>query len=503
MKRLTDSDDLIPIVDVFAGPGGLGEGFARFSAQGNRKFRLALSLEKDPVACRTLRLRAFARCFDHPSREYLACLEGEISEAELFDQYPKEARIADARVLQLELSRENSDATRRAVQKVVPSHGPWVLIGGPPCQAYSVIGRVRNRGKVDYRPDEDQRQKLYVEYLQILGDHAPTVFVMENVKGLLSAQLNGLNIFNRIVDDLRNPSAALHREGRSRPLQAPTYRILSLVTTSAGEQHPASFVVKAERYGIPQARHRVILLGIRDNSSVRNPSTLKETASVSVRQTIENLPRIRSGLSKQDSSSAWRSALSETVHRRWFRKIDTSVQAEVRRVLNDVSIPRAGRGGEVLRRNASGSDYYPLVLNHSARGHIASDIERYLFASCYAKVHGVSPPLNAFRAELQPDHESAKARDNDVGFADRFRVQLAARPSTTITSHISKDGHYYIHYDPTQCRSLTVREAARLQTFPDDYFFCGPRTAQYHQVGNAVPPLLAEQIAGLINAVLD
>ena len=126
------------------------------------------------------------------------------------------------------------------------------------------------------------------------------------------------------------------------------------------------------------------------------------------------------------------------------------------------------------------------------------DLARYFFASLSAELSGKSPTAGMFPQELAPSHKSWASGK----FADRFRVQVWDNPSTTITCHISKDGHYFIHPDPQQCRSLTVREAARLQTFPDNYFFMGTRTAQYIQVGNAVPPLLARKIGDTLLTML-
>ena len=138
------------------------------------------------------------------------------------------------------------------------------------------------------------------------------------------------------------------------------------------------------------------------------------------------------------------------------------------------------------------------ILQHETRGHIPGDLGRYLFASTFAKVRRISPRLSEFPEFLQPAH----ANRESGAFTDRFRVQLWHRPASTVTSHVSKDGHYFIHPDPLQCRSLTVREVARLQTFPDNYIFCGPRTEQYKQVGNAVPPYLARQIALAVRSLV-
>ncbi len=139
------------------------------------------------------------------------------------------------------------------------------------------------------------------------------------------------------------------------------------------------------------------------------------------------------------------------------------------------------------------------MLNHETRGHMVDDLLRYSYCAAYAQIQGLSPKSRHFPQELAPAHANW-----DTGtHSDRFRVQVADKYATTVTSHISKDGHYFVHYDPQQCRSLSVREAARLQTFPDNYIFEGTRTNQYVQVGNAVPPYLAFQIGQAILKVLS
>jgi DNA (cytosine-5)-methyltransferase 1 len=195
-------------------------------------------------------------------------------------------------------------------------------------------------------------------------------------------------------------------------------------------------------------------------------------------------------------------------------------QADVRELIDRtvarLTVPRQGRGGEFVhdRRSPKVPEKYRElhafisdprlegVCNSTTREHMPDDLHRYLFAACFAKARGVSPRLRDFPKALLPQHRNvARAMRSDL-FADRFRVQLEAAPATTVMSHIAKDGHYFIHPDPTQCRSLTVREAARLQTFPDNYAFAGARTEQYVQVGNAVPPFLATQIAGIVAQLL-
>lgn len=502
----------IPIVDLFAGPGGLGEGFSTLD-DGNA-FRILVSAEMEASAHQTLRLRSFYRILKRQGGKaldsYYRFCNGE-TELPWDDKTAKawEEAEKEARRITLGTAEGNRELNTILEKSGLGPSEPWILIGGPPCQAYSLVGRARNRGKTDYCAEDDHRHFLYREYLKIIQQYKPAVFVMENVKGILSSKVGGQQIFHTILRDLADPNRAFGKApGRG-------YRIHSLAVPTVyergmgpGDIDVHDFIIKSEKFGIPQARHRVILLGIRDDIDAA-PRQLLETTEATVNDAISAMPPLRSQLSKQaDSPEKWshavRQHLCELLEEAATRD-DQEKLAEVLRTIKPKIASDLGHGAlrasllnTASARASTLERWYhdkklKVWLNHEARSHMTSDLRRYLYAAAYASAHGISPKGHAAfdLSGLRPDHKNWETGK----FADRFRVQLSNRPATTVTSHISKDGHYFIHPDPSQCRSLTVREAARLQTFPDNYFFQGNRTQQFHQVGNAVPPLLSKKIA--------
>lgn len=512
---------VVKIIDLFAGPGGLGEGFSAYEDEnGKRPFSIAVSVEKEASAHKTLQLRAFFRKFPkgEAPEEYYRYVRGDISRDELFSIYPKQAKEAIEETLEVPrtLGVDNK-LIEGAIRKRLNNHsGPTVVIGGPPCQAYSLVGRARNMGNADYVAKDDHRHFLYKEYLNILSIVEPEVFVMENVKGILSASVDDEKIFPKILSDLKNPGKALGRRGKHK------YKIYSLVKPAEDPLNPnyddpSDFVIKAELYGIPQARHRVILLGVRDDI-FKAPKTLFEKPQVNIETILWDLPDLRSGLSKEkDSIDAWNEVLLE-ITRSMPGKLKKHGYSELANSIKNLNLNQSKnlyRGGRFVKTDKLKSVVMPKelkqwfldkkirgFLNCETRGHIVTDLERYLFCAAFANANNnrenPNPKAHEFPEFLAPNHKNWESGK----FADRFRVQAKGKYATTITSHISKDGHYFIHYDPLQCRSLTVREAARIQTFPDNYFFEGNRTQQYVQVGNAVPPFLAKKIAGVVSKLL-
>lgn len=508
------------VVDIFAGPGGLAEGLSRVTDEnGAGVFRIALSIEKERKAYETLRLRSFLRQFEVFPDEYYRFLNEGGEEPVWKDLYPREWHAACEEAWQMELGVEDPGIrlNGRLDQIHAESGDRLILVGGPPCQAYSLVGRARNAGKKDYRPAADNRHFLYQEYIRILDRLQPAAFIMENVKGLLSSSVDGSSlIINRILDDLRG-----HRQS------GVPYRLIGLAPDDDGSfrlenlPRPRDFLIRSEDMGVPQARHRVIIIGVREDLAdaggygLQEPLPDKAIPSATVRHVLQGAPRLRSGLSKSpDSAKAWSSAVRsglETV-----AQLSSGPPADLR-------VKLRSRAEQILEglsatappdREAPGvglADDCPQVLrewlldpklrrlpNNDTRGHMEEDLTRYLFCSLFVEVTGRSPSSRDFPEELAPNHRSWKTGS----FANRFRVQTWDSQATTVTCHISKDGHYFIHPDPVQCRSLTVREAARLQTFPDNYLFKGARTHQYTQVGNAVPPFMAMQIGRVVHSLL-
>ena len=508
----------IGVIDVFAGPGGLSEGFANFLGEdGEHPFEIAVSAEKEVSAHSTLTLRAFSRLLRSTGPDLLQKYNNVIRRPDLrdhleqifseepFDQFWHRAQRES---LNLTLGEEEHDRELYGrISAVQRNFDELVLIGGPPCQAYSLVGRARNANVPGFKERGDHRHFLYRKYLDILAAFSPAVFVMENVKGMLSSTVGGKVIFDTIVSDLARPGRALGIKSK----ESLRYRILpvmgsDLSTLTNGDVDPREFIVRSENYGIPQTRHRVILLGVREDFlPIKNISEVElSSARVSSGTALSTLPRLRSGISRRpDSVDEWLRSVER--ERKTIVSRTKRTHPELANYLANINfddhLPRTassyhGRKNRYVSEMRKTS--LDVVANHESRGNMSSDLGRYLFASAWMGVYDYSPKSAEFPGFLAPEHANWKTGK----FADRFRVLSKHRPSPTVTSHLSKDGHAFIHWDVSQCRSITVREAARLQSFPDDYIFLGNRTQQFVQVGNAVPPILAEKIARIVHSVV-
>ena len=498
----------VATVDLFSGPGGLGEGFsACVGPNGERRYQIDLSVEKDPTAHSTLLLRAFLRKFDNGfPAEYYAFLNEATPEPDWARLYPVQWQAAREETQCLELGRRKTTVLlERRIEGIRAEHGErTLLLGGPPCQVYSLVGRARNAKKDTDALNGDKRNFLYKEYARVLASLRPVAFIMENVKGMLSSTVRSRNIFESVLEALCSAAGP------------DSYRLLALSPSRNTSlfRRPVTadgFIVRAEDHGLPQVRHRVFIVGLRRDVAecvpVEHWPHLQEKTPAKAKDVLGKMPVLRCGLSGGDSSERWQQALrgacglvSQNRPQLASEEEETFDEA-LSQVMEAASRPAPSREapGHVRLPNSCpaelcdwiGDPKLKRLPNNYTRAHMSPDLARYLFSAAFGRACGRSPKARDFPDALAPNHKNWWSGK----FDDRFRVQLANHPSGTITSHLSKDGHYYIHPDPTQCRSLTVREAARLQTFPDNYLFKGNRSEQYVQVGNAVPPFLAHLIA--------
>ena len=536
----------VPVIDLFAGPGGLGEGLSRAKRV---DFRTVISIEKDEMAACTLKLRAAHRALERslagmdPRQvdDIWATWDRVIAESDWREtlaqlslhggeQIHHACLEGDREALKFELGPDRHAETTGLIRERLAPYmkdgrlpDNAVLIGGPPCQAYSLVGRARNRGKEDYLPEKDHRHFLYKEYLQVIAEFQPAVFVMENVKGILTSTVEGALIFESIKSDLRNPGKVCGVPGGQ------GYVLVSLVKGADGtcdappEPSADEFIVRTEELGLPQARHRVIICGIRADVFRRagcRVGTLVATSPTSVNDVIADLPRLRPALSWRGGGASWLSSFENKTFYEAVGELSQSDNPARRRIAVWMTGSVTRMAGVTLEPGferlpvvchsvpAAHGPWYAdrsirVLANHESRSHMPADLVRYLFVSAYGQELGFSPRLADFPKSLLPNHRNVDPENVSAAiFKDRFRVQVSGNHSTTVTSHIGKDGHAFIHPDPAQCRSLTVREAARLQTFPDNYVLNGSRGERNLQVGNAVPPILAAAVGKAIAASL-
>ena len=445
---MNKNKDRFYAIDLFAGCGGLSEGFKQAG------FDIIAQVEMDKWACETLRTRHLYHGLKEIGKGYLyhRYLREEVSREDILNRFPELKKSISHRVIQATFGEDGMGQIFDKIESSKKLHGAskfHVLIGGPPCQPYSLAGRARD----PFRMENDGRHYLYKYYLVILERLQPEFFVYENVPGLFTARAEGKEIFIKILNDFSSLN--------------PPYEI-----TPPLEQiyeDPCSYILDSADFYIPQSRKRLILIGYKRSLDDKNPG-IKEIFTGLQKQALKS--RKNDSLTIDDAIGDLPALKPGEGSDGWFGSYNCSTDLKYYQIK--------------MRKDSPG------VINHRARTHMKSDLERYRFFIEHYKNGNGAATLNDLMEkmpELIPNHRHLDK------FLDRFKVQWWSRPSSTITAHICKDGHYYIHPDINQCRSFSVREAARCQSFPDNFKFEGPRTEQFKQVGNAVPPLLASAIA--------
>lgn len=410
------------VVDLFAGPGGLGEGFAALEVNSFKPFKIGVSVEKEASAHRTLTLRAFLREYRRREgrlpEEYIDFHEGSTDQPD-WASVDRSAWIAATKeALCLELGNEAASAViDTSIRRIRRTHDEVVLIGGPPCQAYSLVGRARSRGKKNYVPEKDERHFLFREYIRVLDRLRPAAFVMENVKGILSSAVQSRLVFEMLMEDL---STVGSRRGHLYELRAVHVKEGRAVLKIPSQ--PSDFVVRAEEFGVPQRRHRVIIVGIRSDLAARaaGASIAVPKTRATVDDVIGNLAKLRSGLSSEDELLAWQEVMVgaakrlATIHKgrdqqglsEKFSRLSTEFRKNSELPRRSSSLPRRyGRSNDTLTQWLECSQLR-AIAQHESRGHMTSDLDRYLFATVFAEVNESSPKSPDFPAELAPDHRN-------------------------------------------------------------------------------------------------
>lgn len=419
MTCLPIRNNSLTFLDVFAGGGGLSEGFVRAG------FTPIAHVERDKAACFTLKTRAAFHWLKRTGdiEKYHDYLQGRITRQQLYDSVP-EREIAS--VINTEIGEDSINGIFSQIDELLNNRPLDLIVGGPPCQAYSLVGRSRDKNRMR----GDKRNYLYTFYAQFLKRYQPRYFVFENVTGLLSAKSSDGELY---------------------------FDKMQTLFKEAGYKTEFQ-VVSAHDYGVLQNRRRIILVGKRGQESGFYPAPVQwKLEDVLVSEVFTDLPCLQAG---EGSISPCR--------------------------LREYA-------GDYLFKAGIKSKCTPVTF-HFARKHNKQDLEIYRIA-----VQKWNNKQERLDYNDLPDR--LKTHQNRSSFLDRFKVIAGNKPySHTIVAHISQDGHFSIHPDITQNRSITVREAARLQTFPDDYFFESVKekpgyTAAFKQIGNAVPVLLAQKIA--------